>query len=173
MSTMKKFLIYLLLVLAVVGLTDIIAKLVLETNYKDIIKYEIATVSPEIKVNEAKAGRVNARIKGNVTNKTESLMENIIIKIELKSKLNHTLGAEYLKMGNFEPGQTKDFSANCKYSDIDSFIIGAVDHVEEVNSIEQDPVYQNMKKYYPIARLVAWCIAPAIYLIPFFLLTWN
>lgn len=169
MKRMKTFLIYLLIVLTIVLSTDIIAKFVLETNYKPLTQYEIITTSPEIKIEEAKADRVNGKIKGIVTNKTENFMEDVFVKIELKSKLNNTLGTEYIKMGNFQPGQSKSFSANCKYADIDSFLISTTDHEVQVPSIEEEPIFQNVKKYYPIIRLAVWCVTPAIYFLPLFL----
>ena len=170
MKRMKTFFIYLLLVLAVVLLTDIIAKLVLETNYKDITNYEISTTSPEIKIEEAKTTRVNGKIKGTVTNKSENFMEDVFIKVELKSKTGHTLGTEYVKMGNFQPEQNKEFSLNYKYSDVTNFVISTTNY-EENTETEIDPFIENVRKYYPIARLVAWCVTPAIYFLPLFLFT--
>ncbi len=170
MKRMKTFLIYLLLVLAIVGLTDIIAKLLLETNYKDITKYEIATTSPEIKVEEAKATKVNGRIKGTVTNKTENFMEDVFVKVELRSKTNHARGTEFIKLGNFQPNQKKNFALSFKYADVDNFIISTT-NAEEKTEEKIDPFIENVKKYYPIVRLAVWCVTPAFYFLPLFLFT--
>ena len=171
MKRMKTFLIYLLLVLAVVLSTDILAKLILETNYKPLNKYEIAVTSPTIEITESKVSRVDGKVKGVVTNKTESFMENVFLKLEAKSKTNNTLGTEYVKMGNFQPGQHKDFAITYKYADVDSFVIDVTDHAEAVPSIEDEPVYKEVNKYLPIIKLVAWCVTPTVYFLPLFLFT--
>ena len=171
MKRMKTFFIYLLLVLAVVLLTDVIAKIVLDTNYKDITNYEIASTSPEIKIEEAKTTRVNGKIKGSITNKTENFMQDVFVKVDLMSNTGKARGTEYVKMGNFQPGQSKEFSVKYKYADVTNFVISTVNNYEEKTEIEPDPFMENVKKYYPIVRLVAWCVTPAIYFLPLFLFT--
>ena len=171
MKRMKTFLIYLLLVLAVVLSTDIVSKLVLETNYKDLTKYEILATPPEINITESKAGRANGRVKGTITNKTENALENIYIKLELKSKNNITLGSEFAKVESLKPNESKEFLINFRYSDVESFIISTTSQKEQVPSIEEDPLYKNVVGYLPIAKLVVWCITPAIYFLPLFLFT--
>ena len=169
MKRMKTFLIYLLLVLAVVLLTNPLANLILSTNYKDITRYEITTTSPEINITESKATKVNGYIKGNVTNKADYFIPNVYVKIELKSDNGTTLGTEYIKMGNFQPDQSKDFSLDYRYSGVNGFIVSTTNKAEETKSIEDDPIFQNVKKYYPIVRLAAWAITPGYLFLPLFL----
>ena len=171
MKRMKTFLIYLLLVLAVVLSTDFLSRVILETNYRYIENYEITTTSPKIEINESKATKANGRIKGTITNNTEKLMENVFIKVELKGKTNTTLGTKYEEIRSIKPGESKDFSISYRYSDVDSFIVSTEDHKEELPSLEDEPLYQTYKQYYLIIRLAVWCVTPAFYFLPLFLFT--
>ena len=170
MKTMKNFLIYLLLVIAVILLTNPLANLILETNYKDITKYEIATTSPEIKINESNAYKANGRIKGTIKNTTNALMQDMHIKVELKSDIGNTLGIEHIQIGNLEPGQEKDFSLSYRYSGVNNYIISATDEIEPSN-VKLDPILEKADVIYKISRLIAYVISPQFYVVPLFLFT--
>ena len=101
MKRMKTCLIYIALVIAVILATDLISNLILQSNYKQISKYEISTSSPEILITEAKTTNANGLIKGTVTNKTEEFMQNMFLKVELLSNANSVLGEEYIKLRKF------------------------------------------------------------------------
>ena len=168
MKRMKTFLIYLLLVVAVVILTNPIANLILGLNYKEISNYEIATSSPEIIITESKGTNTNGIIKGTVTNKTEHFMPDIYLKIELKSDIGNTLGTEYKKMGNFQIGQSKDFDLKYRYSGVKGYVISTVDD-EEPSNIKLHPALEHAETLYMVGRLVAYAITPGYLFLPLFL----
>ncbi len=170
MKRMKTFLIYLLLVVAAILLTNPLADLILNTNYRDINKYEITTTSPEIRIEESKATKVNGRIKGKVKNSTEKFMQDVYIKIELKSNLGNILGTEYVKLGNFQPNQEKDFSLNYRYSGVDNYIVSATNEIEPSN-VKLDPILEHAESFYKIGRLIVSAISPNFFFFPLFLFT--
>ncbi len=172
MKRMKTFLIYALIVIAVILLTDVVANLILDTNKRTIKNYEIVTTSPAIEITEAKGTNIDGKIKGIVKNNSEEFVESAYLKVELKSKRGVTLGTEYKKMGNFQPSQSKEFELKYRYSGVDNFVIS----VEKENEIDRDEAktsefIKNASLVYRVARLIAWAITPGFYFIPFFIVT--
>lgn len=168
MKRMKTFLIYAILVLVVILSTDFIANLCLESGYKPINKYEIATTSPEITVIKAETTNANGRIKGTVTNKSNKLMQGLFIKIELLSDIGNTLGIEYLQVGNLQPKESKEFELSYRYYNVDNFVISTTNEVEK-EILEYHPLIEHAKAYYTIAKVIVFLSLPSFYLLSAFL----
>ena len=167
MSRMKTFFIYALLVVAVLLLTDVIINLCLNSNYREIKKYEIATNSPKIEITEARKTYMNGYIGGTVTNNTGSNIEKSYIKIELLTDLGNLLGTEYLKIDGLQENETKQFRLSYRYSDVDSFVISTVDEVVE-EEVKLSPLIAKAELYFTIAKFIAWAALPPFYLISAF-----
>ncbi|MBR6033528.1 MAG: FxLYD domain-containing protein [Clostridia bacterium] len=170
MKRMKTFLIYALLVISVVLLTDVLANLILSSGKKSLKNYEILTTSPTIEITEAKGTNVDGIIEGIIKNETEEFMEDVYIKIELKSERGVTLGTEYENLGNFQPGQTKEFELRYRYSGVKTFTISSVNE-EKKEELKLSPVLENVGTIYRVSRLIVWAVTPAYYFIPLFLFT--
>ena len=164
---MKTFFIYALLVVAVLLLTDVIINLCLNSNYREIKKYEIATNSLKIEITEARKTYMNGYIGGTVTNNTGSNIEKSYIKIELLTDLGNLLGTEYLKIDGLQENETKQFRLSYRYSDVDSFVISTVDEVVE-EEVKLSPLIAKAELYFTIAKFIAWAALPPFYLISAF-----
>lgn len=167
---MKTFLIYLILVIAVILATDFLANIILESNYRQL-DYEIATTSPEITISTAEGTNSNGRIRGTIRNKTDSLMQDVYIKTELISDIGNVLGTEYLKAGNLQPDQKKDFELNYhRYYGVKKLVISTTNEVvkNEVNleDIIKVPI-GNARTYYWIAKLIVFASMPQFFLFTF------
>lgn len=163
MKRMKKFLIYTILVIIVIVATDFIADLCLESGYKPIYNYEIATTSPKIEIIEAKTTNANGTIKGTVTNETNQFMQNLFIKMELLSDIGNTLGTEYLQVGNLQPQQSKEFELNYRYNKVDRFVVSVTNEVTE-EVLEYHPLIEHARTYFTIAKFVVFISLPPLYI---------
>lgn len=164
MKRMKTFLIYLILVIVVILSTDFIAEICLQSGYKPIPQYEIATTSPKIEVVEAKTTKANGVIKGDVTNTTNTLQQNLFLKIELLSDIGNKLGTEYLQIGNLQPEQKKEFELKYRYSNVSTFVISTTsEKTEEI--LEYHPLIEHAGTYYLIARFIVFVTTPGFFLL--------
>lgn len=168
MSRMKTFFIYASLVVAVLLLTDIIINICLNSNYKEIKKYEITTTSPHIEIKEARKTYMNGYIGGTVNNNTNNNIEKSYIKIELLTDIGNLLGTEYLEIDGLNVNETKQFRLSYRYSDVDSFIISTVDEIVE-KDVKLSPLISKAGLYFTIAHFIVWASLPPFFLISAFL----
>lgn len=165
MERMKKFFIYAILVIIVLLSTDFLANIILETGYRQI-NYEIATTSPEIIITQAETTNANGRIKGNVTNKTDTLMQGMFVKVELMSDIGNKLGTEYIQVGNLQPDESKEFKLNYRYSNVNNLIISIVnEEIEEEKTFEYDEVIEKGLAVYKLFRIATIATIPSIFFI--------
>ena len=167
MNRVKTFFIYAILVIIVILLTDFIANLCLESAYRNIEQYEIATSSPKIEITEAVTTNANGRVKGTVKNESNTLMQNLFIKIELLSNIGNVLGTEYLQVGNLQVNQSKEFELRYRYYDVDSFVISTTNEVTDT-IIEYNPLVEHIETYFIVSKLIFFMISPSFFLfVPF------
>lgn len=134
MKRMKTFLIYALIVLAVVLCTDVLSNIILNSTYRDLGR-DIGIESPKIEITEAKTTRDNGVIKGKITNNTDKKIENNFLRIELYSDIANLLGTEYLKIESLEKEETKDFELRYGQNNVDHFKLTFVEEKpEEINT---------------------------------------
>lgn len=168
MKRMKTFLIYALLVLGVLLVTDIIINLCLQSNYKLINNYVIETASPKLEITEARKTYSNGYIGGTITNDTGKDIENTYIKINLVTDLGNTLGTEYLKVDGLKQNETKEFRLSYRYSGVETFIISVTDDVIE-EEVKLSPLIEKAELYFTVAKFIAWVSLPPFFLISAFL----
>lgn len=130
MSRMKTFLIYALIVLAIILCTDGLSNIILESNYEDL-GYDIGVESPKIEILEAKTTKDNGRIKIRITNNTDKKIENKFLKIDLYSDIGNILGTEYIKIEGIEKGETQEFELNYRQNNVSYFRVTIVDELPE------------------------------------------
>ena len=162
MKTMKTLFIYLLLVVAALLITKFVPDLVLGLNYKPIYKYEIETESPKIEITEAKATKANGIIKGTITNQTDSAIENCLIKIVVLSDSNIVLGQEFLKAGNLDPQQSKEFECKFRYNNVTNFKISVAEEEKSLD-LEYYGLIEHAETYYYIARFFIFASTPSFF----------
>ncbi len=168
MGRMKTFLIYALIVIVVILLTDVIANICIESAYKDITQYEIKTEIPKIQIQEAKTTNANGIIKGNIKNNGDTFLQNLFIKIDLISNKGNILGTEYLQVGNMQPGEEKEFSLNYHYYNVYTFTISVTD--EQLDpEIEYHPLIAHSGFYFGIAKFIVFIALPPFYILSSFI----
>ena len=159
---MKTFFIYAMLVIGVILLTDVFANLVLETGYRQISEYKILVTSPEIEITQAETTNANGRIKGIITNNTNSLIQGQFIKIDFYSELDNIVGTEYIHIGNLKKDESKEFNLNYRYSNVDSFEISMTAKEDEAEIFEYQELLDKGIAIYKVARLVTIASFPSI-----------
>ena len=165
---MKTFLLYALLVIGVVLLTDVISNLILGTTYKTITNYEVTTTSPQIEVKEAKTSKANGFIKGIVTNHSEQELQNKYIKTELMSREGTILGTEFYFIDSLPAKESQEFEIHYRYNEVDHFTISTVDEPIKPE-VQYNFVIANAEKLYMVGRWVLFIAKPTALFIPFFL----
>lgn len=173
MKRMKTFFIYAMLVIGVILLTDVFANLVLETGYRTIKEYNINTTSPKIEIVQAETTNANGRIKGTITNNTNSLLQGQFIKIDLLSDLDNVVGTEYLQIGNLQPGESKKFSLNYRYSNVDSFIVSVQSKDVEEELFEYNELVEKGIAAYKLVRLATIGYFPSVFFVIWLLIGSN
>ncbi len=130
MSRMKTFLIYALIVLAIVLCTDGLSNIILESNYVDL-GYDVGVESPKIEILEAKTTKDNGRIKIRITNNTDKKIENKFLKIDLYSDISNLLGTEYVKIEGIEKGESQEFELKYSQNNVHHFRVTMIDELPQ------------------------------------------
>ena len=136
MARMKKFLIYLLVVVAVYFFVDFTSFAYIKTTYEDLTEFSINMENPKTKITEAKATYINGYIKGNLLNNEEYTIDKKYVKFEFFSPNNVFLGKKYVKLENFKPNQEKEFEVRFNLENVKSYKISLVDETENVTEEE-------------------------------------
>ena len=136
MARMKKFLIYLLVVVAVYFFVDFTSFAYIKTTYEDLTEFSINMENPKTKITEAKATYINGYIKGNLLNNEEYTIEKKYVKFEFFSPNNVFLGKKYVKLENFKPNQEKEFEVRFNLENVKSYKISLADEKENVTEEE-------------------------------------
>lgn len=136
MARMKKFLIYLLVVVAVYFFVDFTSFAYIKTTYEDLTEFSIELDNPKIKITESKATYINGYIKGILLNNEEYTIDKKYVKFEFYSNNNVFLGKKYVKLDNFAPNQEKEFEVRFNLENVNHYKISLVDEAENVSEEE-------------------------------------
>ena len=139
MKRIKQFWIWLILFVLFYLFVDFISFVGLKMMLKDLDSYEILVSSPKIEITEAKGTYANGYIKGNLTNNTNSVIQNKYIKVDVYSERNVNLGTEYIKIEKLDIAKTMDFEVKYSYTDVSYYTIDIVEEKpEQVNELKFD-----------------------------------
>ena len=136
MARMKKFLIYLLVVVAVYFFVDFTSFAYIKTTYEDLTEFSIELDNPKIKITESKATYINGYIKGILLNNEEYTIDKKYVKFEFYSNNNVLLGKKYVKLDNFAPNQEKEFEVRFNLENVNHYKISLADEAENVSEEE-------------------------------------
>ena len=131
MDTMKKFLIYVLMVIGFFILSNFLINVGLNSTYKDIKRKDD---NSQIIVYQADATYVNGRIRGIIKNVGET--QDKYLKIELYSKRDVLLGKSYIEINDMKEDATQSFELLFKANDVASYKIETVNEKEAGSEIE-------------------------------------
>lgn len=130
MSTMRKFLKYFLLFLAVYFLSNIAIVYLMKTTYNPK-RFEIdPNVSPKVEITDFQATITNGYVTGKITNDTGEDINGKYLKLDYYSKNGTNVGTKYVEINNLKPGETMDFTSQFNFDNVDSLKATIVDEKE-------------------------------------------
>ena len=129
MDTIKKFAKYAIWIILFWILSDILIYYGINSTYKAIAPKNEQT--SQISVDNAEATTVNGRINGTVTNSEENDISGKYLKVDLYAESGNLLGTNYLKIGNMNSNETKNFETYFKIQDVKFYDISIVDEKAE------------------------------------------
>ena len=134
MSTQKKFLIYLILIIVFFIFSQIMIAYALHTTYKnkdtDVKTKYITDV-------EVKASSIDGYATGKVKNDEANTLQNKYIKVETYSKHDVLMGTKYIKIDDINANEEKEFEVHFNFKKVEKTIIDIVEEkdVEEVEGL--------------------------------------
>lgn len=135
MAKLKKYLLYVFMIVGFWIFSDILIYLSINSTYANVAA-KVYTNAPEIIVGESKATYVNGYVKGSIKNNTGGIINDKYLKIELYSARDVKLGTKYVKIENLEIGKYQDFEMWYKFTDVDYANISITDNIENVSEEE-------------------------------------
>lgn len=135
MAKLKKYLLYVILIVAFWIFSDILIYLSINSSYANV-DTKVYSISPEITVGESKATYVNGFVKGIIRNNTDSIINNKYLKIELYSPRDVKLGTKYIKIENLDVNKYKEFEMWYKFTDVEYANVTVTDNVENASEEE-------------------------------------
>jgi hypothetical protein len=121
MGTMKKIMIWLLILIGIFILSDFLINVGLNSNYKDITRED---ENNEIVVYQAEATGVNGRIRGIIKNVEE--IQGEYLEVELYSKRDVLLDRKYIEIQKSEEELSQPFEILFRANNVASYKINIV-----------------------------------------------
>lgn len=133
MDKMKRFLMYLLILVAFYAFSNWMINAFLKVSYSDMHGYEINVKSEQlfVDVSEAKSSKRNGYINGIVKNNSEETVENKYLKVILLSKQKKVMGEKYVKIDKIEPNELRKFEVKFDNDSVKTFRIELADEKPE------------------------------------------
>lgn len=153
---MKKYLKYILWIVAFFILSEFLINVGLNSTYK-IIK-ERNELS-QVNIYQAEATLVNGRIRGIITNdETNYDISGKYLKIDLYSERDVLLGSKYIEIGTLEINETKAFEMFFKLENVTYYKMEIVD---EPIKVDETPFFseeflQSKVIYWVIIAMLIW-----------------
>lgn len=132
MARMKKFLIYLLIIVGFYIFSDFAAFAYIKTTYQDLNKFSIEMQNPKVKIYESKATYINGYIKGTLLNNEEQTIQNKYVKFEFFSERDIYLGKKYIKIDKLAPNEEKEFEVKYNLENVNHYKITLADENEQI-----------------------------------------
>ena len=157
MDSMKKFLMYALILIAFYIFSNLMINAFLKVSYSDMHGYEINVDFNQLygEVSEAKSSTRNGYINGIVKNNSDTNIENKYLKVTLLSKKKVVIDKKYIKIDKLEPKEVRKYEVKFDNDNVKTFTIELVDEVpeeEQYNFVElvkdnaKELVHQDFKK---------------------------
>lgn len=135
MKSLKKFFMYILILLALYIFVSLTSFGFINKAYKNIGDYEVLTKSPKIEIVESKATYVNGYVIAELTNNTGIEIDKAYLKLDLYTENDNYLGTKYNEIKNFSNNETLEIKTNFKFNGVDHY------KVSVVNNIANDSMY--------------------------------
>lgn len=125
MKTLAKYVIWLVLFYI---FSNLMIYLNIESTYQNIGRKDNL---PQVTVYQAKATKVNGRIKGSIYNSEAHKITNKYLRIDLYSERDVFLGSKYIDVSTMRDSETRNFEEYFKVQDVDYYEMKFVDEKEE------------------------------------------
>ena len=136
MDRMKTFLIYALIVVGFIILSEFLINVSLNSQYKDI---ERTDQTSQVQIYQAEATLVNGRIRGVVTNSGDVDLSNKYIKIDFYSERDVFLGRKYIQINQLQKDESQALELFFKLQDVKNYSVEIVDEKPPEEEIELLP----------------------------------
>lgn len=157
MQKMKKFFMYLILVVGLFVFVNLMTNLAMRENFTTITNHEIVVESPKVTVSESKATYSYGYIKGNISNDTGEHLKDKFLQFDFYDKDGIYVGTESKEIKYFNVDETINFDLNYEYTSVNKIKISFVNEVikpqtEHLNPFNVDD--ETLKIALPIAAVL-------------------
>ena len=132
MDRLKTFLIYALIVVGFIILSEFLINVGLNSQYKQIARTDD---TKEVQIYQAEATLVNGRIRGIIQN-TDSDISNKYAKFSFYSERNVLLGKKFIEINNLENSEVQPIELFFKLEGVKSYSVEIVDEKDDTGEIE-------------------------------------
>ncbi len=134
MNTLKKFLIYILIIAGIFVLSDFLINIGLNSTYKDIDRVDNNSA---VTIYQADATYVNGRIRGLINN-TESISDKYL-KIELYTRRNVLVGSYYVEIQHNTANNAQAIELLFKATDVSYYQVTTTNEKDGSSELEVLP----------------------------------
>ena len=135
MDVLKKFGIYILMIVGFIIFSEFLIMVALNSNYSHIERLDNES---QIVIYQAQATKVNGRVRGVIKNSEPKDLTDKYLKFEFYSKRNIYLGKKYVDIENFTEENLLPFEVFFKLEDVETYKISIVDK-KEIGELELIP----------------------------------
>ena len=133
MGRMKTFFRYFLLFVLFYIFSNIMIYLNIRSSMQEIKSSEIEFQNPQIIIEEAKASKVNAVIKGKI--KKDQTVQYKYIRVDLLSERGNVLNSKFIDISELEDGKEEEFSIRTNTEDVKGYKLVLTD-IKEIKDID-------------------------------------
>lgn len=126
MSTMKRFLKYLILLIVAYIIVNLLIAFGTHKWYKDFTNYQILSNSPVVTVEESKIAKAAGYLKGTVENDTGKLINKITVMVSFYDENGNGLGNKTHEIKYFNVGEKAPFEIEYSYENVEKIEISTV-----------------------------------------------
>lgn len=132
MDSLKKLLIFFLIIIGFFIFSNFLIYVGLNSSYRDIERKDNVE---DVQIYQAEATKVNGRIRGLIQNVNGENLNGKYVEVQLYSKRDVFLGREYIQIENIEEGP-QAFEMLFKLQDVASYEVSIVDEKQEGGELE-------------------------------------
>ena len=155
MSRMKTFLIYVLILVGFIIFSEFLINVSLNSSYHQIGRKDNLD---QVNVYQAEATKVNARIKGTITNNEENPINKKYVRIDIYSERDINVATKYIDVENLEVGSKQEFALYFRAEDVAYYEISYTDEktAEDLELLPEDLTKQEIVVATILTMLIFW-----------------
>lgn len=155
MSRLKTFLIYALILVGFIIFSEFLINVSLNSSYHQIGRKDNLD---QVNVYQAEATKVNARIKGTITNNEENPINKKYVRIDIYSERDINVATKYIDVENLEVGSKQEFALYFRAEDVAYYEISYTDEkqTEDLELLPEDLTKQEIVVATILTMLIFW-----------------